>query len=769
MRTLTTLTLTFLALLASHPCSAHQPMQPDPTPLNHPTQETFPPAAAMLPVSAQPPRVHALDAQENSGTADSAAGLPADMSNEPLHETAARAGIPEEEDGRSKIEDGAPTSNSELPSSASPRWQRIAREYSRLKELHPDLTLATASLYIGVPLKTLWNVLNIYAKRGYETRRGKAGSRSTWEIILKDKPFCDKLTELYLATIGASGPNVVAGRRTAKMATALRCMADEPECPPALADKFRRGKFPIPLLRYLKRITPELENRFRGPKHFQLNGLVSRRDQTIRFPDGQRAEMPAGYSFVFDDMSANQPFWTEHNGELLFSRQGLYALDHRSLRWLAHMLVARPRQAYRAEDILRFCRQLFTLTGKPDQIIFERGIWHARTIRGWKLTDGLAAPEEFERPGIAEDDQDNLSRGLEAVGIRVIFATSARGKIIETAFNHFQDVLAVKASAFQNIGRHAGEFEYAAKQMNRARALLSKGGSATASVAGERAPREQVSSHSLASLGFAPMAALSGCIDAAFSHINGKTNSRSEVPDDLWLADLTRRPLPPLTSDDFAVFLPDKRPTTIQGGRLAVQYENAMYDFRADWMADLGTGYKVFLSWDPLAPELGAAVYNRQDGPANFNRYTLGQFLGIAAWEIPGPAADVTGPVRGVEPKKLAEFYPGATIDQGDTIRRKQSRLVSTQFSAMPRPGQPKISSSPCGIVRRDVSSEAGDIPRGKSRVPSSELDKSHPSHRSHNSEPGTRNSEPSTRRAAPLSRCAADDPALRELMEEDH
>ena len=178
---------------------------------------------------------------------------------------------------------------------------------------------------------------------------------------------------------------MVRGRRTAKIASALKAMAHEPECPPALAARMKRGRFPVCLQRFLKRVTPEIENRLRGPKHFQLNGVTSRRDLTVRFPDGSRAPEPAGFKWVFDDMSVNQPFWCEaecdpHGGsKILFSRQGLYAIDHRSLKWLGKMLVARPREAYRAEDILRFLRGLFlAYGGKPEVIVFEQGIWKAR-------------------------------------------------------------------------------------------------------------------------------------------------------------------------------------------------------------------------------------------------------------------------------------------------------------------------------------------------------------------------------------------------------
>jgi hypothetical protein len=552
------------------------------------------------------------------------------------------------------------------------------------------LSKAAAAKQIGEPYTNIWRYQAAFEEFGLDgllPGTQNSGRTSAFEAVLLNEAFCKKLTELYLATIGASGGNVTGGRRTAKMATALTAMADEPECPAMLAHRLRLGKFPICLQRFLKRITPEMEERFRGQKHFQLNGLVSRRDLTMRFPDGSRAEMPAGFKWVFDDMSSNQPFWTQLDGEFLFSRQGLYGIDHRCLRWLGKMLVARPREAYRAEDILRFLRNLFeAYGGHPDVIVFERGVWHSRKIRGYKFTaTGAVVEDEFERPEMDAEERNNLTMGLEAIGVKVIFAMSAHGKIIETCFNHLQDILAIKAREFVNIGRHAGEFEIGAKRLRQVRA----------------------GSHAPGNLGFATMQQLSDCIDAAFAHINGKVNSRKDVPDEGFFGGLEIRPLSKLDPQFNWVFMPELRETKIKGGCVSIDVDGQPRDFRADWMATLGTGYRVFVKLDPMNLALGAAILNRepQDNPNNrgaagmaavpgeteFSKpFEMGALIGYAAWEIPAPSVDVTGPVRGVESRPLEDFYPGA-VDQGDTGRRKQSKMVATMFSAMPRPGQPAI------------------------------------------------------------------------------
>jgi hypothetical protein len=501
---------------------------------------------------------------------------------------------------------------------------------------------------------------------GAFTVRTIARKSSEWsDLVAKDSPAGAKLMELYLATIGAGSANMV-DRRSARMATALRCFASEPECPPELAARLREGRFPIVLQRFLRTITPELENRMRGGKHYQLHGTVSRRDRTLRFPDGTRADAPAGFRFVFDDMSSNQPFWAQVGGELMISRQGLYAIDSRSMRWLGKMLVARPREAYRSEDILRFLRQLFAETGKPDEIVFECGVWRARKIRGWSL----AGECEAVRPAMEETGKNDLEEGLRAIGVRLVFATSARGKVIEGAFNHLQSVLAIKARDFVNIGRHAGEFDAGAKRMRQVRA----------------------ESHTPAMLGFAPMAELSERIDQAFAQINGDRNSRGEVPDQVWSRDTGARALRQLAADDEAVFLPDRRDRVIQGGRVTLTIDGRPHDYRCPWMIEVGSGFRVVVRFDSTEPTRGIALYNREDGPANTRGWRLGQFLGFAPWECPAPMSDVLRlEVRGVQPRELTEFYGPGAIDRGDTHRKEQNRRVATVFSALPRPGQPAV------------------------------------------------------------------------------
>ena len=503
-----------------------------------------------------------------------------------------------------------------------------------------------------------------------KTRFANSGKNSPWEFLIKQPDVCKKLDTLYLATLGASSEYMTHGRRTGSLAMTLLRFSEEPECPAALAIEIRRGSQPAPLVRYLRRITPEIEARVRGPKHFALHGVVSRRDQTIRTEDGRRARNVAGFIVEFDDMSANQPFWVEGPDGPILSRQGLYSRDVASGRWLGCELIARPREAYRAEDILRFFRRLMTEYGKFDVLRLERGIWASRRIKGVRIMDtGVEVEETYERPEMAPEERTKLQDGLAAIGIEIDWAYTAHQKIIEGGFNHLQRIMATYTTDLVNVGRHAGEFEHAAKQVRRVRA----------------------GSHHPENLGFPSMDLLMERIERAFTFAN-RACGRSGVttPDEIWFRDLAARQLPALTEIDLAAFLPEKRLRRIVGGRVMVIVDGQAHDFRADCLIELGHGYKVFVKLDPSEPMLGAAIYNRETSSANFKGYAIGDFICFAHWETPGPQCDLEH-ARGLATHDIQEIYGAGAQDDGYGRRKKQLEFVRTKFLALPRPGQPAV------------------------------------------------------------------------------
>lgn len=593
-----------------------------------------------------------------------------------------------------------PDPNSDLRSPISdPQTSPLQSETNRLREAHrreqlietvealkaTGLSERKACEQAGVDAATYIRYRRAYAVGGFTAllpqtdRRGRKRDQDPL-TILELKEARERLEEIYVATLAASSGPAARGRRTGKIATTLWLFGHESVCPETLAAKLRNNAKPLALVRYLKRITPEKEALIRGEKHAQLYGLISKRDQTFRLPDGRRARNVAGAIWEFDDMSVNQPFFWESAGangqpETMISRQGLYARDVRTGRWLGVELIARPREAYRAEDILRFFRRLFELYGKPRLIRLEKSVWAARSIKGATIKQGEGVEEMWDRLEMPLEERQKLQDGLSACGVRIQYCAHAHLKVIECAFEQLQTVLATRTRDFVNIGRHAGEFEHGAKQLRRVRA----------------------ESHHPRDVGFAPMHTLADRIEETFGLLNSRPTQRLEqrTPDQVWDDEIKQYPPRTMMAEDLAVFLPEVREITIKGGAIWPACNGETVEFRAEIFADLGDGYKVWARFDPMEPSLGAAIYNRESGARAFLGHVKGEMIAFASYVVPGPQGQMTAEeAAGLPTQTIEEMYGPGVIDSGDAIRKKQDRRLRTEFRALPRPGQPSVKAS---------------------------------------------------------------------------
>lgn len=580
---------------------------------------------------------------------------------------------------------------------------RLLDAYDALLETAPALSLERAARAIGVPISKLWRLLK-RRKEGKPLqpdfhKTGRKLKHPHLATLLEIDAVRVKIDTLYIATFGASSEAAASGRRTGKVSVALARFAEEPECPPDLAERLRLGALPAPLVAYLRRITPEMEARVRGEKNFKLNGIVSRRDDTVRLPDGRRAPITAGFLVEFDDMSSNQPFYVEHSdGSTLLSRQGLYARDVKSGRWLGVELIARPREAYRAVDILRFIRRLMMIYGKFDVLRLERGIWAARSLKGWKITDNGAVEEDLERPPMDQVEHARLQAGLEAIGVHVQSVTSAHRKgALESSFNYLQTILATYTTDLNNMGRYAGEFQCVEKRIRQVRA----------------------GSHSPGHLCFAHIDELATRVEKSMDFINrrARNGDPENTADLLWSRDLAARPLPPVTEIDLAAFLPEIRERAIEGGCVTLQVDGQVHDFRADLFASLGHGYRVFVRFDPGEPTLGAAIYNRETSSANHFELRQGDFICFARWEMPGPQIDLPH-ARGLAAVTPQSLYGAGVEDDGYARRKSQEKFVRTAFRALPKPGQPAVRTAEVRDGRGNLArvSDSSPSPGGEGR-----------------------------------------------------
>ena len=500
-----------------------------------------------------------------------------------------------------------------------------------------------------------------------------------WEFLLEDARVRAKLLELYNATIGASSARAADDRRTAQAATALKQFAYEPECPAALGQRLRLGYQPVPFVKFLRSaVTPEGEARIRGAKHYRLHGPHSRRDQSVRLPNGDRFEWPAAWSMSADDMSVNHPFYVQlQDGSTILSRQGLYFMFAKHKVWQSVELVARPRESYTAADILRaFYKTCLAIGGVPQFVEFEQGIWKANKISGFTLDNDWIVEESVERPGMDTAQMNSITSGLGLCGVTVKYKTSAHQKHIETNFNYLQTIIAITARQYQCIGRYAGEFESSGKQLRRVRA----------------------ESHHPRDVGFASQSEMADCIAEAMRRIGempsameGKTRAEAH-----W-EDLQQVPLLPITPRLFAACLPGElRKTTIRNGYIHVEYRREEFQFRHEDFARLGDGYELYYKFDETDPNLGCAVFNRTSASnsANYQNWGPGDFMFCAPREIPGPKLEVTTAPAGVRVETIEERYGTGAVDTGDMTRRKQDKFNATQFRCMPRPGQIAVRSA---------------------------------------------------------------------------
>jgi hypothetical protein len=503
-------------------------------------------------------------------------------------------------------------------------------------------------------------------------RTNNCGRSSDWEPLILIPAVQQKLRQLHAATIGASSAAMTNDRRTGNYSATLKRFTFEPECPEPLKPKLLAGKFPVCLTRFLGQVTPEIEARLRGSKHFALNGPSGQRLKYIGLPDGSASYLPAGWVIELDDMSVNQPFWVEGPDGPILSRQGLYA---RCLKggWRAVELIARPRESYTSADILRFLRRFCQLYGKPRKVRIERSVWAARNIAGFRLEGGDWKEEDVVRDAMGKEVKSELELGLKAIGIEVEYCHSARGKSdLEGAFKQLQEWIAMETPGFPNIGRHAGEFEHAAKKMRQVRA-------------GSHHPKD---------LGFPHQSELLTAIQAVFDKLNViPGTSGKPSADDIWSDDTALCPLTALTTADLAAFFPTKRERAIQGGAVYPVVDGKQFCFRApEEFARLGDGYRLAIRFDETEPSLGAAIYNLEgNNSSNHQGYAIGKLICFAAQDTPGFTTYADTVPANLPRYAYEEIHgPGAVPNKGAGLKQQRQHVngfVRSGFSGG-KPGQ---------------------------------------------------------------------------------
>ena len=445
-----------------------------------------------------------------------------------------------------------------------------------------------------------------------ESRRHQSGRRPVAEDVPEE--FARKLRGLAAKCHSA----VLAWRRA----------KDWPDCPPGIRSHLeglfaRGGRIDLPMsLRRLCQVPPEAEAKRKSDTAFGHVALKGRHEAKVRDPrTGRVRELLAGDIYLSDDMSVNHPFWFElppgetktraGRGDKLaerfgvaVGRQGLYTIDARG-KWLGVDLIGRPSDAYTAADVLRHFRHVVKGFGLPRLgWVLEKGVWCARTVDGVR---------------VAVDDDGAKKRivaGLESLGIEVKHVWTSEGKaLVEGAFGNLQNWLDLQNNP--TVGRQRGEMERIEAVMRRVRA-------------GTVHPQD---------VGLPDIAQELGEVQAAMLRCNETPKAgriQEGIPDERWARDTEAHPLAVPESEQWGVFMPWKAETQIRQGHVEATVDGRNYRFTApEVFAELGSGYRVLMGFDPDDPAAGACCWNLETGARNILRAPPGGWLCNAEYSSP--------------------------------------------------------------------------------------------------------------------------------------
>jgi predicted DNA-binding protein YlxM (UPF0122 family) len=413
-------------------------------------------------------------------------------------------------------------------------------------------------------------------------------------------------------------------------------------------------------------VTDEERSLFEGKKSHQQTEMVTRRGMFEMLEDGTQREILPGMVWELDDYSTNQPYWHEcpESKTVNVNRQVLAAKDLAASLWLGFDHIGRERDAYRAEDVLRFIERLVRSHGLPGLLRLERGIWESSGVHGLKLDDG-------DRWGDLRD----------IMRVEHVFKSKSKS-IIEGGFNFLQRWLGHTGI---DIGRKRGQFELAAKRLRQSRNV-------------NLDARE---------LGFLSIHESSDKHEAAARVINDRQAMREHLNERVAPNDLVARHgwhTKSLPEDSAWYFYPTKKAAVVSSGQVRINPGAgwAPLYFTVNGIIDglhLETGHKVLVACDPARPELGARIVNNETGPRNREHFGLHEVLFTAA------------PCHGLAP----QFSAAEALSPHLIARRKATAGARTSFRAIVANGQ-----GPREVAAADGqgnSAKAGTIKRNETQA----------------------------------------------------
>jgi hypothetical protein len=433
----------------------------------------------------------------------------------------------------------------------------------------------TAATLAGVKYKSLWRWLKQVGENGGDIAAVATGKRI-------GRPPVALLTEEEVLRVQAR----VKGDVSEVMALRLACMAGEVRGEVASVVMSLRRKHDIPgALRRQIKVAEAVQAYHHSPKNFRLKHISTpRRNVTIQ--DGIETPDLPGDSFVFDDMTVNFAWWTpwpladcetsRRYGVKVTRGQLLTCMDVGCFKFLHFALIARAGESYQANDIWAEYGRIFRTIGMPRKdIVHEGGHWTAHHIHGQKVT--MVGADEELRVG-----------GLQRLGVAATRSWSPKTKPIEGRFNFLQTLMSELPG---NLGREReGTKEW--KIYNKCSA-------------GTLDPREYLPSQTQLADKIQQIMAT-----ANREPLDGRLKG---IPDELWDAAISARPLAQPPADMGWIFARDARLLTIPAkGPLKCRFQktNGEQELYFDHTALLFIPIpklRVMAHFDPLETE-GEAV-----------------------------------------------------------------------------------------------------------------------------------------------------------------
>lgn len=442
-------------------------------------------------------------------------------------------------------------------------------------------------------------------------RWAKGWDEAGWDGLLDRREHSGRrrssvaLTDAEAATVRARV--LATTNRTADTGSipeALRQASRRGELRPEIAQEFkerdRDGRGVPAALRRELGIAPAVVRQLRGPTEAGLDYLQA--PGSLMWVDdertGSRRFVRVGDVLEADDATVNFYVcipWelggdpcSETYGVRVARCQWLVAIDRASRFIPGWSYTMRPRDSYRAEDILSLFHGLFRQHGVWSRLCLERGAWESASVEA--MMDGL--------------------------GIKRITAYTPHQKpYIEGLFNVLWTKL---ASMPGQVGRFRGEEEKAAQVVRSCQR-------------GATDPRT-----------FFPM--LSDAIEA-FRRASAERNQTavhseqygSWVPEERWLAQQAeakdRLRLRALNTESAWMFAPVSREWTVNGGTVGgvVQIMEGLsvrFDFTAEWLPNFD-GCRVRAHFDPAAPDASATLVLLDNCRDHQSGSVLGQVVQI--------------------------------------------------------------------------------------------------------------------------------------------